>query len=537
MAKTKKTISQAMDRRAYIIKKCLQEDLVSQAYVDRLTLSSTLNKTYDGFTPKILNETIAFMARRHQLVVENDRIYLAENYRYEKALAGLLADLQTAEKKVVWSVDLPETIEAGSITLCPEQREAVELALSNKVSVISGGAGTGKSTIIQAILDQSGVNRFCCVLAAPTGKAARVLQSRAHWEARTVHSALGTKPNEDFLKPVKWEAIGLVIIDEASMVDLGMMAGILLQVLKNPWCRLVLLGDLKQLPSVGPGTVLQLLHKIGVPTIELTENHRLTHESGALVRNIIDFEKARAVQDLDFDDSFEIHEVTDADAARLLVEDAADRYTRGESVQVLSPRNASGALSARTLNGLIQARINPARDSALEIKMQDGRVFRDGDRVIITQNDREMGVVNGDVGILRLEDVSKAAHRFSDEPHYDWRITVELPDGHNPCWLSRGTAGFRNLDLAYCLTTHKAQGSEWDNVLLALSDSMGLLRYRGILYTSISRAREKVVIYGSRQAIDASLHREPPPRNCALEERFDAAMEEAAKKKGMMTAS
>lgn len=170
--------------------------------------------------------------------------------REESAASHLAAILLSNE---VDPPTIPDELKVGELTLVPEQRQAVRFALSHRLSIILGGAGSGKTTLIRAIAAQYG-NESRRVLCAPTGKAARNLTERTGCVARTIHSALGMHPNDDFLSPVIWENVGLVIVDEASMVSLEMLAGILCTVRED--CRIVLLGDCNQLLSVGSGNVL-----------------------------------------------------------------------------------------------------------------------------------------------------------------------------------------------------------------------------------------------------------------------------------------
>lgn len=180
---------------------------------------------------------------------EGTRLYLTRTLRYEESAASHLAAILLSNE--VDPPTIPDELKVGELTLVPEQRQAVRFALSHRLSIILGGAGSGKTTLIRAIAAQYG-NESRRVLCAPTGKAARNLTERTGCVARTIHSALGMHPNDDFLSPVIWENVGLVIVDEASMASLEMLAGILCTVRED--CRIVLLGDCNQLLSVGSGS-------------------------------------------------------------------------------------------------------------------------------------------------------------------------------------------------------------------------------------------------------------------------------------------
>lgn len=308
-------------------------------------------------------------------------------------------------------------------------------------------------------------------------------------------------PDEDFLAPVTWNTTQLVVVDEASMMTLEMLAGILHRVPKI--CRVVLLGDPNQLLSVGSGNVLPDLLALGVPCARLELNHRQDDEAEALLHNVVDFKKLHSKPDLAFDQSFCLHEMGTAEIKEAVTEEAARRFAQGESVQVLSPYNNKGNLSAYALNMAIRDRVNPLERGKIVLK-RDKDSFRDNDRVIILQNDRERNCSNGDVGILHILKVEEK------------RVTycVELPDGRCPTWDD--ASGLAQLSLAYCLTVHKSQGSEYDTILLPIAKGMDGMLSRNLLYTAISRAKKRVILYGDPQALDVAVQKNFPQRKSLL---------------------
>ena len=209
---------------------------------------------------------------------EGSRLYAVRTWRYENSAAQSLSAI--LRNPTLYPAILPEKLAVNRLALCQEQRAAVGLALSNRLSMILGGAGCGKSTLIRAIVNTVGPKRPM-VLCAPTGKATRNLTMRTGLIARTAHSALGMHPNKDFLDPVAWDHTELVIVDEASMMTLEMLAGILHRV--PSFCRVVLLGDPNQLLSVGSGNVLPDLLALGIPCAHLELNHRQDEDAGAPV--------------------------------------------------------------------------------------------------------------------------------------------------------------------------------------------------------------------------------------------------------------
>ena len=315
---------------------------------------------------------------------------------------------------------------------------------------------------------------------------------------RTVHSALGVIPDADFLTPVCWPNIGLVIVDEASMMTIGMLAGILDRVTST--CRVVLIGDPNQLLSVGSGNVLPDLLKLGVPHILLEANHRQKEGATELLANVVGFSNLRAGDDLVFGESFSLRCMSVSCVKHAIVEEAVTRYNAGESVQVLSPYNSATELSVAKLNQAIREQVNPDVPG----KLSFGERFRDGDKVIILNNDRDRNCSNGDVGVLRILSNDKKNAQFY----------VQLPDGRNPTRDCYG--GLANIALAYALTVHKSQGSEYDTILMPITDSFSNMLYRNLLYTAISRARSKVVLYGSKNALSIAVQKPARERRSQL---------------------
>lgn len=485
-------------RGTYILNALEQHTLNGDAYV-------LFDEAYEiccsdhAMSFKAFLDDLMFLIKSGALHHEGTRLYLAKTYRYEEAaseyLAHILADNHLGEPSI------PNPLEIGEIQLTEEQRNAVVLALGHRISMILGGAGCGKTTLIKAIVSCSNV-KYNYVLAAPTGKAARNLTARTGKEARTVHSALGMHPNEDFLKPVKWEVTRLVVIDEASMMTLEMLAGLLSRMEKN--CHLVLLGDPNQLLSVGSGNVIPDLIDLDALYALLETNHRQIDGSKALRHNVTEFGNLHTAAGLLFDESFVFAEMDDNTVANRLIADAVRAYNAGENVQVLSPYNSCTKLSADKLNRAIRERVNPANPGKLELSTRF-QTFRDGDRVIITKNDRDHDCSNGDVGILHITDTT-----HKDYPEYH----VQLSDGRCPQWDTRD--GLYILKHAYALTVHKSQGSEYDRILFPVSSNAMNMMYRNLFYTAISRARKQVILYGSRTALSVAMQREADARKTML---------------------
>lgn len=487
----------------YILVALKKHFLNGDAYVNLDEIYNICKKSFQNVEYSQFQKDLKHLLLEGSLCREGRRVYLKQTLRYEESAALSLAII--LKNNAMPCPTLPHTITMkNGVSLCKEQRDAVEMALSCRLSVVLGGAGTGKSTLIQAItqyVPQEGGHVLC----APTGKAARNLSERTGKVVRTVHSALGVLPDEDFLDPVCWDSIGLVVVDEASMMTVGMFAGILKKVRWN--CRVVLLGDSNQLLSVGSGNVLPDLLRLGVPCTRLSANHRQDEGAKELLANVTGFSNIHSGVDLLYGDSFQLMCASETCARESLIDEAVCRYLAGERVQVLSPYNAATDLSVAKLNHAIRDRVNPKTE---EMKVFGDR-FRDGDRVIITRNDRERNCSNGDVGFLNIIDDSKEKPLFQ----------VVLPDGRCPTWSDMG--GLEHIALAYALTVHKSQGSEYDTILMPITDSFSNMLYRNLIYTAISRARQRVILYGSRNALSTAVQKPAKERRSQLVQKCGMA--------------
>ena len=431
---------------------------------------------------------------------EADRIYSKKTWRYEEQAAERLSELMRLPP-------LPlhprKAVAADGMLFDEAQCAALSMALSNRLSLILGGAGSGKTTLIRALVREANAGGET-VLCAPTGKAARNLTERTGLTARTVHSALGKIPDEDFLDAVRWNHTELVIVDECSMMTIEMLAGILNRV--HDTCKVVLIGDFNQLPSVGAGNVIDDLLKLRFPCARLSANYRLNQLYCGLAENVTRFGGLSRANELIFDDSIVLEEKPEAEALEALVARAAKGYLSGESIQILSPFRTSTTFSVANLNMLIREKVNQSCPGQKSMA-NHAETLRDGDRVMITENDRERSCVNGDVGVLRIESDDDNGLCFS----------VEMADGRISRWDAYSSCdGKRKLTLAYALTVHKSQGSQYDTVLMPLTMEMQTMLNRNLFYTAISRARCKVVLYGNRQAVEVCMQRALPKRKSAL---------------------
>ena len=391
------------------------------------------------------------------------------------------------------------------ITLAPAQRQAVELALKAGALVITGGPGTGKTTILRfviTLLEEMGTEYALC---APTGRAAKRMGEATGRDASTIHRLLEYSYGEGgFGRNAENTLLAdVVIVDEMSMVDVPLMAALLRAL--TPGTRLIMVGDSDQLPSVGPGNVLRDMVDSGqIPVVRLTEIFRQSGRS-AIVTNAhrINEGQMPILEGLE-DFGFEPMEEQEAVIRRLIALNSGKAAKLGaqeplQDIQVLAPMK-KGPLGVYNLNKRLQEALNPPAHKKKERKYGDV-VFREGDKVMQIKNDYRLawtrslphqppemgeGVYNGDLGTIMSIDL------------YDQTLEVLFDDGRSAVY---SFSMLEELELAYCISIHKSQGSEFPIVLLPLLGGPPMLLNRNLLYTAVTRARHMVCILGRQSCI------------------------------------
>ncbi|MGW7430154.1 SF1B family DNA helicase RecD2 [Streptomyces sp. NPDC054861] len=440
-------------------------------------------------------------------------VYLVPFHRAEISLAAQIGRLLRVEedrmpafRDVVWDKALAWLADRTGASLAPEQEEAVRLALTRKVAVLTGGPGCGKSFTVRSIVELARAKRAKVVLAAPTGRAAKRLAELTGAEASTVHRLLELKPGGDaaFDRDRPLDA-DLVVVDEASMLDL-LLANKLVKAVA-PGAHLLLVGDVDQLPSVGAGEVLGdlLAPDSPVPAVRLTRIFRQAQQSG-VVTNAHRINAGLVPVTTGLPDFFLFVEDETEDAARVAVEVASRRIPAKfgldprRDVQVLAPMHR-GPAGAGALNGLLQQAVTPARPDLPE-KRFGGRVFRVGDKVTQIRNNYDKGangVFNGTVGVVTSLDT------------VEQRLTVRTDEDEEVPY------DFDELDElahAYAVTIHRSQGSEYPAVVIPVTTSAWMMLQRNLLYTAVTRARKLVVLVGSRKAIGQAVRTVSAGRRC-----------------------
>ncbi len=445
-------------------------------------------------------------------------LYLASLYGAEVGLAQSVQRIASATPHPLPHIDVENALawveQELDIQLAAAQQEAIRQACQHKMLVITGGPGVGKTTLVRSILEIFSAKELKCVLAAPTGRAAKRLAETTGRTAKTVHRLLEFDPaTGDFKRNQQRPLSGdLFVLDETSMVDV-VLGHQVLRAIPSEAC-VILVGDVDQLPSVGPGSVLaDVISSNVVPVVRLTEIFRQASESRIITAayainngQMPNLSTSEELIDFYFVESSEPEAIQDM-VVRLVKDRIPNRFgfDPKSDIQVLTPMNRS-LLGARNLNQVLQEAINPSSGDP-EIQ-RFGWTFRIGDRVIQTENNYDRDVFNGDLGIVekinRIEQVMTVD--FESRPvEYDFSDLDEL-------------------SLAYVLSIHKSQGSEFPCVVIPLHTQHYLMLQRNLIYTAVTRGKKLVVLVGTKKALGIAVHRaDTGQRYTALRTRLVAA--------------
>jgi exodeoxyribonuclease V alpha subunit len=459
---------------------------------------------------EIIAAAVEALGREGRLIVEgapDPAVYLPAFHAAETGIALLLRRLQTTPR-AARELDLDKALEwvqdRMDIVLADRQREALRTALEHKAAVITGGPGTGKTTIIRALLLILKAAGVLFLQAAPTGRAAKRMQQADGEEASTIHRLLEYSPREGAFKrnPANPLDCQVLILDEASMIDAVLMYHLLKAL--PPESGLLLVGDADQLPSVGPGCVLKDVIASGrLPVVELNEIFRQAEASKIVVNAHRINIGLMPVQEEDGDFFFIRQEDPEA-VVRLILRLCRERIPARfgldpvEDVQVLSPMHR-GPVGVSNLNRVLQEALNPG---AVELAFGERRL-RPGDKVMQVRNNYDLEVFNGDIGRIT---------GFDDEEH---KLEVDM-DGRRVLY-DYGEAD--ELVPAYAVSIHKSQGSEFPAVVVVMSTSHYIMLQRNLLYTAVTRGRKLVVVCGTKKAVAIAL------KNDTVKSRYTALAE------------
>lgn len=459
---------------------------------------------------------------KEEIVIEKREdenwVYSKEIYDAEANIASKLILLDSAQniKRIAgFDSELEKIEKAGNINLSAKQKEAIQSINSNNVVIITGGPGTGKTTIIKNVIDIYKSHGKKVVLCAPTGRAAKRMTEMTGEEAKTLHRLLeiGKIEKDNEFTIMNYEVVPIdadvIIVDEASMVDIYLMNYLLNGIYQGT--KLILVGDTDQLPSVGPGSVLKdIINSERIKTIFLDEIFRQAAQSKIIVNShrvndgeyFLDKEEQEGLKD----DFFYIKEKSQDIMLDQIISLCKGRlknfgdYDFFENIQILSPTK-KGLLGTKELNKKLQEELNPSSDEKNEKKVGEV-IFREGDRVMQVKNNYDIywekgntlsltyesgtGIFNGELGkIVKIDFLNKQIKILFDDEKEAWYAFSDMDQ----------------IEHAYAITVHKAQGSEFDVVIMVVTQSSAMLLTRNLLYTGLTRAKKLLILIGNDNVV------------------------------------
>ncbi|NLY11395.1 MAG: ATP-dependent RecD-like DNA helicase [Firmicutes bacterium] len=469
----------------------LIDECVKVLEVDRELVTRSLTKTRaEG---QVIVEELSLEDKMLYGLEENSLVYLAQYHVCETSIAARLA-MFAQQKDFLPEIDCSSAVEwvekQLAIKLAPKQKEAIEQAVTNKVMVITGGPGTGKTTIINAILKVLAAKRLKVLLAAPTGRAAKRMNEATGHEAKTIHRLLEYSMQKggfqrDDRNPLKCD---FLIIDEASMIDTILMHHLLKAVPLH--AHIVFVGDVNQLPSVGAGSVFNDIIQSGViPVVELNEIFRQAKQSTIVVNahriNSGEFPYLRPTSN-SLNDFYFIEKEDPNEALQTILYLVNERIPKRfgfnpiDDVQVLTPMHR-GVIGAGNLNLELQNALNHQK----EYVARGGITFKKGDKVMQIRNNYDKDVFNGDIGrIVRID---------SEEQE----VTINF-DGR---YVNYDYSNLDEVVLAYAISVHKSQGSEYPVVVIPVLTQHFIMLQRNLIYTGVTRGKKLVIIVGTKKAM------------------------------------
>ncbi|MGI6008230.1 MAG: ATP-dependent RecD-like DNA helicase [Ruminococcus sp.] len=494
----------------YTLNKLSEE---GHCYALREQLISKAKELLNVETPE-LEATLDEMLRAEDVIRDEEAIYLPPFYFSETGCAKRLLHLLSSDKKISVNADeiLQRVLSDTAISYDEIQSEAIRTAVSSKVMVLTGGPGTGKTTVTMGIISAYKLAGCRIILAAPTGRAAKRMAEATGMEAKTIHRLLEYKPPEGYQKNEEKPLEGdVLILDECSMIDVMLMYNLLKAVPEH--MTLIMVGDTDQLPSVGAGNVLKdIIFSGRIPVVRLTRIFRQAQGS-RIIMNAHRINRGESIdmrggKDSDF---FFATRDTNEEVVKTLVQYCSrnlPRYYHVDpmtDIQVLTPMQR-GICGAANLNQVLQEAMNP---SGIFLR-RGGIQYRLRDKVMQIRNDYDKEVFNGDIGIISKVDVEEQ------------ELTVNY-DGREVVY---DVSELDELTLAYAVTIHKSQGSEYPVVVMPFTMSHFVMLQRNLLYTGVTRAKKILVMIGERKAVSYAIRNEKTTsRNTKLAQRLSGEMD------------
>ena len=459
-----------------------------------------------------VREALALMIEAKDLIADNDVLYLPPFYHAEngsaKRLKSLLADTSLFNSGLAAEPEAEYGSNSGGIVYDEVQQDAIRKALDSKVMVLTGGPGTGKTTTTQGIIAVFKARGMKIILAAPTGRAAKRMTEATGMEAKTIHRLLEYNPMDGYKRNDENSLEGdALIVDECSMIDILLFYNLMKALPSN--MRLILVGDIDQLPSVGAGNVLRdIIDSQQIPVVRLTRIFRQAQSSRIVMNahaiNAGQFPNIKNGLDTDF---FFINQEDADEIVKLIIGLVRDRLPRkygyqAKEIQVLTPMQR-GTVGASNLNIELQNTLNPSGPSLT----RGGYTFRQGDKVMQIRNNYDKNVFNGDIGYITAVDTNERTLTVTfDSRLVEYDIT-ELDE----------------IVLAYAVTIHKSQGSEFPVVVMPVTMKHFVMLQRNLIYTGITRAKKICVLVGTTKALAYAIRNQTvSKRNTKLKERLNS---------------
>ncbi len=458
-----------------------------------------------------VRQALASMMEAKDVIADNDVVYLPPFYHAEngsaKRLQSLLADTSLSNSDIAAEPEAEYGVKSGGIVYDEVQQAAIQQALDSKVMVLTGGPGTGKTTTTQGIIAAFKARQMSILLAAPTGRAAKRMTEATGMEAKTIHRLLEYNPMDGYKRndenPLEGDAL---IVDECSMIDILLFYNLMKAIPSN--MRLIFVGDIDQLPSVGAGNVLRdIIDSQQIPVVRLTRIFRQAQSSRIVMNahaiNAGKFPNIKNGLDTDF---FFINQEDADEMVKLIIGLVRDRLPKKygyppKEIQVLTPMQR-GTVGAGNLNIELQNALNPTGPSLA----RGGYTFRQGDKVMQIRNNYDKNVFNGDIGYITAVDTNERTLTVTfDSRPIEYDIT-ELDE----------------IVLAYAVTIHKSQGSEFPIVVMPVTMKHFVMLQRNLIYTGITRAKKICVLVGTTKALAYAIKQNTvSKRNTKLKERLN----------------